>query len=60
MVKGNLTITNQGNVSFSKNDVGYNMYSENNLYVDETSSLKMNENKNCALLSQGRKNVRLQ
>lgn len=55
MVKGNLTITNQGNVSFSKNDVGYNMYSENNLYVDETSSLKMNENKNCALLSQGRK-----
>lgn len=55
MVKGNLTITNQGNVSFSKNDVGYNMYSENNLYVDETSALKMNENKNCALLSQGRK-----
>lgn len=55
MVKGSLTITNQGNVSFSKNDVGYNMYSENNLYVDETSSLKMNENKNCALLSQGRK-----
>lgn len=55
MVKGNLTITHQGNVSFSKNDVGYNMYSENNLYVDETSSLKMNENKNCALLSQGRK-----
>lgn len=55
MVKGSLTITNQGNVSFSKNDIGYNMYSENNLYVDETSSLKMNDNKNCALLSQGRK-----
>ena len=30
------------------------MYSGNQLYVDETSSLKMNENKNCALLSQGK------
>ena len=54
IVKGNLNITNQGSVSLLNNEVGYNMYSGNQLYVDETSSLKMNENKNCALLSQGK------
>ena len=48
IVKGNLNITNQGSVSLLNNEVGYNMYSGNQLYVDETSSLKMNENKNCA------------
>ena len=40
IVKGNLNITNQGSVSLLNNEVGYNMYSGNQLYVDETSSLK--------------------